>query len=135
MFVEVISKGNKYEMLIDIDDFENFKDGVRSFTRHSNGYAVLGQKYVHRVIMNPPKGKVVDHINANRFDNRKENLRIVTTAQNARFSHILREDGVYFQRGKWVSVSRVNGKIFYGGRFTDKQDAIMKTKEIRRKIW
>jgi hypothetical protein len=34
--------------------------------------------YMHRLIMNPPAGKVVDHANGNRWDNRRENLRVCT---------------------------------------------------------
>jgi hypothetical protein len=36
-----------------------------------------------RFIMNPPEDKVVDHINGDRLDNRRENLRIATYRQNA----------------------------------------------------
>jgi len=39
---------------------------------------------LHRFIMNAPEGKVVDHINGDGRDNRKENLRICTNAENAR---------------------------------------------------
>ena len=39
---------------------------------------------LHRFIMEPPKGKVVDHINGDGRDNRKENLRICTHAENMR---------------------------------------------------
>jgi len=37
----------------------------------------------HAVIGKPPKGYVVDHINRNPLDNRRENLRFVTVAENA----------------------------------------------------
>ena len=37
---------------------------------------------MHRVIMTPPAGQMVDHINRNTLDNRKSNLRICSCSQN-----------------------------------------------------
>ena len=39
---------------------------------------------MHRMILNPPVNRQVDHINHDRLDNRRENLRICTNAQNQR---------------------------------------------------
>ena len=38
---------------------------------------------MHRVIMSPPKGFVVDHINGDGLDNRRENLRVCTQQENS----------------------------------------------------
>jgi hypothetical protein len=38
--------------------------------------------YLHRFLMGDPQGLVVDHINGDSLDNRRENLRVVTHVEN-----------------------------------------------------
>lgn len=53
---------------------------------YAHGYAsgtIGGNRvYLHRLIMNPKANEVVDHINGDKLDNRRENLRICSPAQN-----------------------------------------------------
>lgn len=79
-----------YVAIVDDEDYElvskykwclsggKYKRAVTSIK--SNGKNIL--VYMHRLIMNPPEGYVVDHINGDGLDNRRNNLRIATHRQN-----------------------------------------------------
>ena len=60
---------------------DKFGYAQRSFRREP-GSARWTKKFMHRLIMGDPKGLVIDHLNFNRLDNRKSNLRICTAAEN-----------------------------------------------------
>jgi len=79
---------------------------------------------LHRFIMSCPPGSVVDHINGNWLDCRRENLRICTNAENSRNVSIKRTNttgfkGVSFapKRRKYRASIRINGKYKYLGYF------------------
>ena len=71
--------------LIDPEDFEKVS-GYRWFAIKKRGYVVAKKNskriWLHRLIMNPPQGLVVDHINGNPLDNRKSNLKICSIREN-----------------------------------------------------
>ena len=48
----------------------------------ADGYAIIGDKLLHRLIMNPPENMQIDHKNKNKLDNRRCNLRICTNSEN-----------------------------------------------------
>lgn len=69
---------------IDPEDYKalsQFKWHVtkEGYAARSQGY---GTTYMHRLIMNTPDGMHTDHINHDRLDNRKANLRVCTHAEN-----------------------------------------------------
>ncbi len=73
---------NKFT-IIDKKDFKFLNKYKWSF---SHGYAqrtILGKKvYMHRIILKAKKGFMIDHINRNTLDNRKQNLRFCDKSTN-----------------------------------------------------
>ena len=51
-------------------------------SRYSLSYAACGQGLMHRIILNPPPDKHIDHIDKNGLNNRRSNLRLCTISQN-----------------------------------------------------
>jgi len=103
--------------------------------RNCRGGAVL----MHRMIMRPPKGKVVDHINGNGMDNRRCNLRICTPAENSRnapkrLGTRSRFIGVYPCGDKWVSYITYNKEQIYVGIFDDEVEAANARDLLARKL-
>lgn len=84
-------------------------------------------KMHHLVIGKPPKGYVVDHINGNGLDNRRENLRIATRRANALNIHTGKQnEGIYWEKhvNKWLVRIQINKKRKYLGIFSDKDEAL-----------
>jgi hypothetical protein len=99
-----------------------------------NYYAVRYEerKFVkmHRVIMNAPKGKIVDHRNGEGLDNTKRNLRFATPSQNSCNCRPRKKDsskykGVSIEKktGKWRAEISCNRIRRYLGTFNNEEDA------------
>jgi hypothetical protein len=75
--------------IVDAEDYEwlsrykwHATPSPRGGSFYARRYRGQGAILMHRLIMNPPKGMVVDHINGNGLDNRRCNLRICTQKEN-----------------------------------------------------
>ena len=113
--------------LIDLEDIDRIKD--YKWRMNDRGYVLTDIKgttkkiRLHRLIMDCPDDMVVDHINHNRLDNRKENLRVCTQHQNLMNKNSV---GVTFdkRRNKWYAQITYNYNHIFIGSFDTKEDAI-----------
>ena len=110
-----------------------------SWYKTQNGYAV--QKYwdsetrtrrsrrMHRVVNNTPNGYYTDHINGNKLDNRRCNLRTVTLAENQLNRRLNKNNkfgypGISLEpNGKYRARIQLKGKKINLGNFSNLQAA------------
>ena len=132
--------------IIDREDYEKVKNYRWSY---SNGYfrchIIKDWKSfntgLHRVIMDLYDNKfVVDHINRNTLDNRKENLRIVTKSQNAmncklKYKHKYGCAGIYKTSTGWSAKISVENKTKSLGIFKTIEEAIQTRKDAEIKYF
>lgn len=121
-----------FDILIDDEDMQRVQQ--YSWYVAKDGYVrtiiALGGKrrhglFLHRWLLNAPTGAYVDHINHNRQDNRKDNLRLCSKRMNcANKIKTDDTDGVSWdkQSKRW-RVCVGNGATGYRGRFKDQNAA------------
>lgn len=85
--------------------------------------------FMHRLIAKPPIGFEVDHVNGDRLDNRRLNLRVVTRAQNSynRFKNTNKHGfkGVHFHKTRKMFEAKIRhqGREKFIGWYTNPEEA------------
>jgi hypothetical protein len=132
--IEVNVKGKV--VLIDLEDSVLFES--RTWRINDYGYVYssktrIGHKkqiFLHRFILGYSGELLVDHINRNKLDNRKSNLRLVTATQNV--ANSVKQNncsskykGVAWRkdRKKWHAQILINNKHVHIGYFNDETEA------------
>jgi len=114
-----------------------------------DGYAVRsevrdGKKLtirLHRELLATPSGLVTDHVNGDRLDNRRSNLRAATVSQNNANSRDRKRKskyrGVYWhaRAAKWCAQISVGGQVKHLGLFKNPEAAAAAYDEAARKTW
>jgi len=121
---------SKYgDILIDDCDYDLVKDYNWHCAKSRNTFyavSVFKNKKIkmHRFILSPKSSEIIDHINGNGLDNRRNNLRIVTASQNRMncgsykgTSSIYKGVTYREEYKKWVSGVRFKGVRYNLGTF------------------
>lgn len=114
----------------------------------SHGYAARSERccgkkkmiYLHRHILGAKKGQQVDHINGDKLDNRKENLRIVSSSQNLqnkKYGGSSKFKGVHYRKDvkSWRVTIQVDGKTKHIGYFKDELEAAKAYDRVAKTIY
>jgi hypothetical protein len=135
-----------YGLVALVDDEDYYFLNRFKWSLDTDGYAVSsGYRYkMHRLIMAATPKKVVDHINRNKIDNRKENLRLVSARENT-YNHSHKVGASHYRgvnrsnsKSGWEACISINNKQVYLGTFKKAEDAARaydkKAREIRGKF-
>lgn len=145
-------KNAEHEYLVDIEDIDILHSYKGTLHRgsdkycYANFYAGKGKRKrlaLHRMIMRPDEYSVVDHIDRDPLNNRKENLRLITAGENTQniFGNKRSETGIrgVSRNKKWGKPYRArlrkDGKDIHLGYFDTIEDAEKASIEGRKKYF
>ena len=118
---------NNTQFKFDLDDYDKIKDYTWScHTICGRNYISSTSKHImlHRIVMDAPDGMVVDHINHDTTDNRKQNMRVCSIAQNNMNSYRKYMRGIRaYKRGTYA--------VYVGGTCIGRFDSIMDAQKCR----
>jgi hypothetical protein len=133
---QVIRTSNGESILVNAADFASLSQWRSCVGTH--GYAIRSERLpngprthvlMHRQLLGLGYGEptVTDHINGNRLDNRRENLRRATQQQNlynvARKPGKSGAQGVYWRGHSWQAKIKCNGRHRHLGMFATMEEA------------
>lgn len=107
------------------------KRGVTTGIRYASGKFKVRTIDMHREIMNAQKGQQVDHVNFDRLDNTRENLRLCNANQNTAHRRVHKNSksgykGVWWieAKRKWIVMIKKDHKYVFNKAFFTLKDAV-----------
>ena len=116
---------NDKKVIFDKSDIS--KIGQKTWNLTKNGYVISSDNiYMHRFLLDSPTDKIIDHINHNKLDNRKENLRICGYSINGINKKIRSNTGYY-----GISLTPKGYTITVDGKYVGHKMDLQKAIELR----
>jgi hypothetical protein len=120
---------------VDKEDLERVIE--HKWSLDSNGYLFTNinkkRLALHQFILGKKEGYDIDHINSDRIDNRKENLRYATRSQNLMNKRNVLGITWDKNRKKWLAQITVNKKHINLGRYDNKEEALKVRRDAEKK--
>lgn len=140
------------KIVIDLQDLDLIKSFNRYISINTAGYAYFrfngDDIFIHRLLFNLPyrydseERSIVDHINGDKLDNRRYNLRLCKKEMNPVNCKLYKtntsgQKGVgYLKRlGKWQSQINYQNKAYYLGVFENFEDAVYARKQAEEQLY
>lgn len=141
--VAIFTTKNGIKFLVSVDDINKIKE--YGWCVGNNGYVVAHIKnkvtMLHRFLNREYDGKIIDHINGDKLDNRRENIRCANDFQNAQNQNISTRNtsgykGAHFntKEQKWQANIRAFNKTYSLGWFATKEQAALAYNEAAKKL-
>lgn len=152
-YIKVTNRKHEVVGVAKVSDEDFAAVSQYNWTHHNGGYVCAKidgrMTLLHRFIMARKFGcegfRFVDHINHDKYDNRRENLRIADDVTNARNRQktagcVCRYKGVTrrtLKSGEYRYIARVfvNHKVHYGGSYKTEEEAAMAYNEMAAELF
>lgn len=129
--------------LFDLEDYEQIRKSSWCVSNgYLHGYRNGKEVKMHRLLMKCPDNMVVDHINLDKLDNRKKNLRVCTVSENNSNKNFMSNNksgklGVFWdkKRRKWYVQIKKNGVVKYIGLSNSFEKAVAMREEAEKKYF
>lgn len=121
--------------------FKAKRKNKKAIHEYARAQTEKGRVFLHRFILDAPKGSLVDHVNGDGLNCRRLNMRLGTHSDNLRnrrkYKHSSKYTGVGWNRWRkcWTATVGYKGRLLYLGTFKTEREAAMFRDDVASKLF